>query len=176
MRRALLALALLAGCGDDGRIVLLDLEGREARPPAGTSVYVFLQPGCPLGDRSAPELLRLRDAFPSAAFAIVYPGRGQALDALRRHRDAYLPGVAALRDPDLRLARACRVAVTPAAAVVTAKDGLVYHGRIDDRFVDFDLRRPAPTRRDLEEALAALARGALPSSASAPAVGCPLTE
>ncbi len=175
MRRALLALALLAGCGDEG-IVLLDLEGRETRPDAAVSVFLFLQPGCPIADRYAPDILRLRDAYPAAAFSVVYPGKRHSLDALRRHRAAFLPGVPALRDPDLRLARACCAVVTPAAAVVTKAQGLAYHGRIDDRFVDFDLRRAAPTRRELEEALAALARGASPPSASAPAVGCPLTE
>ena len=166
-----LALLLLAGCGD---AVLTDLDGREARP-APTSVYVFLQPDCPIANRAAPEVLRLRAAFPAAAFWIVYPGKRHALDVLRAHRDAYLPGVPALRDPDLRLARRCDIAVTPEAAVVTAKDGLVYHGRIDDLHADFGVVRPAATRRDLELALTALSRGESPP-APAPAVGCPVTE
>jgi hypothetical protein len=166
-----LGLLLLAGCGE---APLTDLDGREARP-APTSVYVFLQPGCPIAERYAPEIIRLRDAFPVAAFWVVYPGTRFSLDALRAHRAAYLPGFPALRDPGLRLARRCRVTVTPEAAVVTARDGLVYHGRIDDLFADLDIRRPAPTRRDLELTLAALSRGE-PAPASAPAVGCPVTE
>ncbi|HEX7897329.1 MAG TPA: hypothetical protein VF950_06190 [Planctomycetota bacterium] len=166
-----LALLLLANCGE---AQLTDLDGREVRP-APTSVYVFLQPDCPIANRTAPEILRLRAAFPAAAFRIVYPGKRHAPDALRAHRDAYLPGVSALRDPDLRLTRDCRVAVTPEAAVVTAKDGLVYHGRIDDLFADFGVPRPAPTRRDLELALTALSRGE-PAPAPAPGVGCPVTE
>jgi hypothetical protein len=163
-------LALLAGCGDD---VLRDLEGRPAEA-APTAVYVFLQPDCPIANQYAPEILRLRGAFPAAAFSVVYPGKRFAVDALRAHRDAYLPGVPALRDPDLRWTRACGVRVTPEAAVVTAA-GVVYHGRIDDLCADLDVRRPAPTTRDLERALAALARGEQPA-ASAPAVGCPVTE
>ena len=166
-----LGLLLLAGCGE---AALADLDGREARP-APTSVYVFLQPDCPIANQYAPEILRLRDAFPAAAFWIVYPGKRHSPDALRAHRDAYLPGLAALRDPDLLLARRCRVTVAPEAAVVTAKDGLVYHGRIDDLHADLDVVRPAPTRRDLELALTAVARcERVP--ASAPAVGCPVTE
>jgi hypothetical protein len=166
-----LGLLLLASCGE---AALTDLDGRGI-PPAPTSVYVFVQPDCPIANRSAPEILRLRHAFPAAAFWVVYPGKRHSLDVLRAHRNAYLPGVAALRDPDLRLARRCRVTVAPEAAVVTAKDGLVYHGRIDDLYADLDVVRPAPTRRDLELALTALARGER-VPASAPAVGCPVTE
>lgn len=174
MRAALALAALLAGCGE-GPIVLRDLDGRHVRP-AATSVYVFFQPGCPIAQRYAPEIARLQDAFPTASFWIVYPGRRFALDEIRAHRAAFAPDVPALLDPDLRLVRACRASVTPEAAVVRSKDGLVYRGRIDDRFVDLDVRRPAPARRDLEETLAALARGEPPPAAASKAVGCPIPE
>jgi hypothetical protein len=173
MRRLALALVLLAGCGGDG-LVLPDLDGRPVRPEAATAVFVFLQPGCPVSDRSAPEVLRLREAFPAAAFWIVYPGDRFPVERLRAHRDAFLPGMPALRDPSLRLARACRIAVTPEAAVLTAAGGLAYRGRIDDLHADLHVRRPAAARRDLEDALRALARGDQAPSPSGPSVGCPV--
>ena len=48
--------------------------------------------------------------------------------------------------------------VTPEAAVF-AGGRLVYHGRIDDRYVDLGLERPSPTKRDLADALAAVLAG-----------------
>jgi len=174
MKKAALALAaLLAGCGAGDEIV--DLDGRPV-PPAETSVYVFLQPGCPIAERYAPEIARLRSAFPSVAFRIVYPGRRFALEALRAHRAAFAPDVLAIHDADARLARACRARVSPEAAVVRASEGLVYHGRIDDRYMDLDRPRPAATRHDLEDVLSALARGERPRVAATEAVGCVIAE
>jgi hypothetical protein len=56
---------------------------------------------------------------------------------------------------------------------VRAADGtLVYAGRIDDQWVDFGKARPAPTRRDLQEVLAALVAGDRPTPERTAAVGC----
>jgi hypothetical protein len=52
----------------------------------------------------------------------------------------------------------------------------VYHGRIDDRFADVGVERPAPTTHDLENALRAVAKGETPPPASGRAVGCPVPE
>jgi hypothetical protein len=74
------------------------------------------------------------------------------------------------------LADRARATVTPEAAVFDRSGRLVYHGRIDDRHVDFGVDRPAPTTRDLDDALGALLDGRPVPRASAPAIGCAIVR
>jgi hypothetical protein len=175
-------LALLGCGGADPGLALSDLDGRTVTllPAAGpgASVFIFVGADCPISNRYAPEIARLRERYsPGAAgFWIVYPGTRFPAAELRKHRDDWLPGCAALSDPDLRLARTLRVRVTPEAVVITPARGLVYRGRIDDQFADFGVQRAAPASRELQQALDAVAQGKPPSIASAPAVGCPISN
>ena len=73
------------------------------------------------------------------------------------------------------LVEAAGARVTPEAALFVPGAGgarLVYHGRIDDRFVEFGRMRPAPTTHELEDAIAAVLAGKAVPRASAPAIGC----
>ena len=74
------------------------------------------------------------------------------------------------------LVRRARVTITPEAAVFSAAGKLVYHGRIDNRFVELGKAMSTPTRRDLEDAIAAALDGRPQPEASAPAVGCYLAD
>ena len=62
--------------------------------------------------------------------------------------------------------------MTPEAAVYDRERRLIYRGRIDDRYVNIGLERPAPTRRDLEEVLTAVAAGTSVTPRMTQAVGC----
>ena len=66
--------------------------------------------------------------------------------------------------------------VTPEAAVFSADGRELYRGRIDNRMVDFGKERPAPTRRDLDDALASILNHKPVIDAIRPAVGCYLPE
>ena len=69
--------------------------------------------------------------------------------------------------------------ITPEAAVfVAGVDGpqLVYCGRIDDRYVEFGVERPAPTRNDLEEVIRRLIAGQRVELRRTQAVGCTIAE
>jgi hypothetical protein len=61
--------------------------------------------------------------------------------------------------------------VTPEAAVY-ASGRIVYHGRIDDRYVDLGLERPSPTVHDLGDALAAVLAGRPVKHPVTQPVGC----
>ena len=68
---------------------------------------------------------------------------------------------------------------TPEAAVFVrhaTEPTLVYRGRIDDRYVDIGRTRPAPTRHDLDEVIAAIRSGRTPALRSTPAVGCLIAD
>jgi hypothetical protein len=172
--RARLTLAFasmaLAGCQPAG----IDLEGRAVEPiSAGTTVLVFASTSCPISNRYAPELARLHARFAprGAAFFLVYADGEEPLALLRRHHAEHAYPFPALRDPARRLARASQATITPEAAVFTA-GRLAYHGRIDDRFIDFGKERAAPTHHDLADAVEASLAGRPPPSATEPALGC----
>ena len=80
-----------------------------------------------------------------------------------------------LTDPGHVLVKRSRAEITPEAAVFL--DGkLVYHGRIDDRFVSFGKARPEPTQHDLEKVLEAVVSGKAAPESTAPGVGCYISD
>jgi thiol-disulfide isomerase/thioredoxin len=149
--------------------------------PAGTKAIVFLftSTDCPISNRYAPEVHRIADAFGSkgVAFRLVYPNPSEDARAIREHMAAYsYAGIAeALRDPKLALVKFAGATVTPEAAVVVGGK-VVYRGRIDDRYVDLGRERPAPTRRDLFDALTAILDGKPAPLATTQAVGCFISD
>ena len=149
--------------------------------PAGTRaiVYLFTSTDCPISNRYAPEVRRLAEAFGSkgVVFRLVYPNPSEDARAIREHMAAYsYTGIAeAVRDPTRALVTFTGVQVTPEAAIV-AGGNVVYRGRIDDRYVDLGRERPAPTRRDLFEALTAVVAGKPVPHATTQAVGCFISD
>jgi hypothetical protein len=145
--------------------------------PAGTKaiVFIFTSTDCPISNRYAPEVRRIAEAFASkgVVFRIVYPNPSEDAKAIGEHMAAYsYVGIAdAVRDPKLALVKFTGATVTP-EAVVVAGGKVVYRGRIDDRYVDLGRERPAPTRRDLFEALTAIVTGKAVAQATTQAVGC----
>jgi hypothetical protein len=192
-RRCIRSLALgiaLAGAGAPAAqpaagTGLVDLEGRGVDPflagsPAA-AVFVFVRTDCPISNRYAPEMRRLQERFagPDMAFWLVYADPDETADAIRRHVEEYGYKAAALRDPEHAFVRFAGARVTPEAAVyLLGSPGprLVYRGRIDDRYVALGQARPAPTTRDLEDVLTAIAAGARPDFRSTAAVGCFIPE
>ena len=77
----------------------------------------------------------------------------------------------ALRDPEHSLVRRAIALVTPEAGVFLADGTLVYHGRIDNRYVDLTRRRPEATERDVEAVLDALLAGRTLDASWTPAPG-----
>jgi hypothetical protein len=141
------------------------------------TVLIFVRTDCPISNRYAPELRRLYGEFSShAAFWLVYADRTESADVIHKHMAAYGYAFGALRDPEHALVRQAKARVTPEAAVFSARGQLLYHGRIDNRYVDFGKAMAQPTRRDLEEALQAVLAGKPVNVASTPAIGCFLSD
>jgi hypothetical protein len=159
----------------------VDLDGKAVDPFAVTvkvRVFIFVRTDCPVSNRYAPELSRLNDEFASrgAAFSLVYADPAQTPEGIRQHIEQYrFPG-AVIRDPGHALVRRAKVTITPEAAVFSPAGKLLYHGRIDNRFVELGKAMASPTRRDLEDAIAAALDGRPQPEASAPAVGCYLAD
>jgi hypothetical protein len=149
--------------------------------PAGTKAIVFLftSTDCPVSNRYAPEVRRIADEFGNkgVVFRLVYPSPAEDAKAIREHMAAYAYAGAfePLRDPKLALVNLAGATITPEAAVFV--DGrLAYRGRIDDRFVELGRERPAPTQRDLFEALTAIVAGRPAPHPKTQAVGCFISD
>jgi hypothetical protein len=158
---------------------LPDLDNRpvdpfQAPPNTRAIVFVFISVECPVSNRYAPEIRRLRETFGprGVVFRLVYPNPSESASAIRTHLKDYSLGDAALRDPRLDLARFATATITPEAAVYDIAARRLYLGRIDDRYVSLGVERPAATRHDLEDALSAVVAGKPARPADGPAVGC----
>jgi hypothetical protein len=159
-------------------------EGGEVDPlsvPAGIKAIVFLftSTDCPISNRYAPEVRRLATRFgpKGVLFKLVYPNPADDRRAILEHMAAfaYAGATQALRDPKHALVKFTGVAVTPEAAVY-AGGRIVYHGRIDDRYVDLGLERPAAQIHDLADALTAVVAGQPVKSPVTQAVGCYIAD
>jgi thiol-disulfide isomerase/thioredoxin len=170
-----------AACGFGAVSGIVDLEGKAVDPFGGAAkvrIFIFLRSDCPVSNRYAPELKRLSDEFGprSAVFSMVYADPHETNENIRQHMEQYrFPG-AVIRDPVHSLVRRAKATITPEAAVFSAEGKLLYHGRIDNRFVELGKAMNTPTRRDLEDAIAAALDGRPQPEAYAPAVGCYLAD
>jgi hypothetical protein len=158
-----------------------DLDGRPVAPLDGAgraTVLLFTAVDCPISDRYAPEVRRLAARFGDAGvrFWVVYANDGEQPAAARDHAAAFGYGLPVALDPQGQLASRALATVTPEAAVFDGVGRLAYHGRIDDRYVDFGVDRPAPTTHDLADALTAVLAGAPVSRPAVPAVGCTIVR
>jgi hypothetical protein len=157
---------------------LLDLDGRTAapfrNPQAKFFAFIFVRTDCPISNSYAPEIRKLHQEFApqGVTFWLVYVDADETPVAIRQHlRDFNFP-CGALRDPRHLFVKRSQVRVTPEVAIYRPGGALIYHGRIDDRNVDFGKRRPAPTQRDFADALIHALAGKQVAPASGPAVGC----
>jgi peroxiredoxin len=156
----------------------LDLRGERVNPlqseGARLVVLVFVRTDCPVSNKYAPEIQRLQTEFArrGVAFWLVYPDPSETAAAIREHRREYGYTIDAARDVAHTLVAKAQVRFTPEAAVFAPDGRLLYHGRIDDRYVDLGKARPAPTSRDLETAIDASLAGRPVAAAAPPAAGC----
>jgi hypothetical protein len=157
---------------------LYDLDGVEKDPFASLSdpfvVFFFIRADCPISNRYAPEIQRLQSQYMPrhVAFRLVYCDPDETPAQIHQHIAEYRYHCPAFRDPTRRFAAHSHVTVTPEAAIYRKDGTLLYHGRIDDRVVDFGQSRPAPTRHDLALALDAAIAGLPIPAAGGHAVGC----
>ena len=155
-----------------------DLEGKPVFPFASKArhgvVLIFSKVDCPNSNRYAPEIRRLHEEYTSRGFKfwVVYPDSETTIPELLKHQSEYQLPKDVLRDPAHALVRLSQVRVTPEAAVFLADGKLVYHGRIDNRHVDFGSTRPEATEHNLRQVLQQIEQGGKLTPSSTTAVGC----
>ncbi len=159
----------------------VDLTGKPSDPfasPARARVFLFVRTDCPITNRYAPELKRLSREFQGQKvdFWIVYPDATETPAAIQEHIKEYqFPGTP-LRDPGHELVKRARATVSPEAAVFDPAGKLMYHGRIDDRYLEIGMARRTAETHDLENAISAVLDGKPVAHAETRAVGCALAD
>ena len=145
---------------------------------AKATVFLFVRTDCPISNHYAPEIERLYEHYSTnkIAFWLVYPDADTLPQTIVEHTKEYRLSLPVLRDPGHALVKWCGVGVTPEAAVFVGDARVVYRGRIDNRYVDFGKERPAPSERDLEQALDAILNGKPIVRPRTTPIGCYIPE
>jgi hypothetical protein len=158
-----------------------DLDGKPVDPFAASDakafVFIFVSVECPISNSYAPEYNRLGAEFGAkhVAVRLVYPNPDETPDRVKKHIKDYALSLVAFRDPAHALAKACGAVMTPEAAVYMPGSGFVYCGRVDNRYADLGVARPAATMHDLRDAITAVLEGRPVARKTAPAVGCSIS-
>ncbi len=157
-----------------------DLDGHAVDVFAGTNklvVLLFVSNDCPISNRYTPELIRLHRLYSSkgVSFFAVHANKDETPESIRRHAEEFHYSFPVLRDPGLDLVKRAKATVTPEAAVFRSSGELIYHGRVDNRYVALGQERAVITEHDLEQAILSGLDGKLPQLQFVPAVGCQLS-
>ena len=177
--RSLLAALLLAigGCDADGLPGVRDLDGNAVDPTTDTAaritVTLFVDSDCPVSNRYAPEVQRLYQQYAPRGvnFWLVYPDPDISVATIRAHMQRFGFQMSAARDPEHALVRRAHALVTPEAGIFLPDGTLVYHGRIDNRYVDLTRRRAQATEHDVARVLDTVLAGKAVDSSWNPAPG-----
>jgi hypothetical protein len=155
-------------------------------PNARAIVLLFTRTDCPISNRYAPEIKRIYDAYSGQGvkFYLVYPDRDETSASIEKHRGEYAYPMPAIADPSHEWVARASVTITPEAAVFLRSATstplhewrLVYHGRIDNRYIDFGKSRREPSIHDLQNAIreALAGRAVVPSETKA--IGCYIAD
>jgi hypothetical protein len=97
---------------------------------------------------------------------------------VRQHEIAYGTEKNILLDPHHQLVALTHATVTPESAVLVVEHPgaetlrTVYHGRVDNRYLQIGQERPSATKHDLERAIANILQHRPVQQPDGPAVGC----
>ncbi|PYV21850.1 MAG: hypothetical protein DMG24_18395 [Acidobacteria bacterium] len=172
----ILALAVVNGAGQARPARPIDLAGRPVNPLVATglkaTVLIFTRTDCPVSNRYAPEIERIYAEFQPqhVAFWLIFLDPRESPEAIRRHVSECGYGLGVLRDPGHALVKLTGARVTPEVAVFIPRGSqarMVYRGRIDDKYVDFD---------ELERVLKAVVEGKPVKASTTRAVGCFISD
>jgi hypothetical protein len=148
----------------------LNLFGQDRK----AAVLFFITNDCPITNSYVPEINRIVADYEvrKIAFYAVYTDPTVSIPAIRRHAREFGLHFPLIPDPAHDLVHKVGATVTPEVAVLERGGKLVYLGRIDDWYVDFGKRRPAPTQRYLRQALDAVLGGRPVAIPNVNPVGC----
>jgi len=137
-------------------------------------VVFFTTTDCHVSNSYVPEMNRIRSDYSArgVAFYAVQTDTTISDADVRKHAKDFGFTFPVLLDPEQELVRLTGATATPEAAVISSVGKVLYLGRIDNRVVDFDQRRPAATEHDLRNAIDAVLAGKPVVQPKGNIVGC----
>jgi peroxiredoxin len=168
--------------GEKPPVSLRDIDGNSQTPLAvkdsKANVLFFTTTDCPIANSYSPEIASIVKDFgeSSVRFFAVHVDPDLQADDARKHAKEYGLTLPVLIDTKHELVSAAGITRTPEVAVFTADGKIAYRGRIDDRYPGFGKKRPAPTQRDLRDALTAIVAGEKVPTPRTEAVGCSVPD
>ena len=152
-----------------GKLTLKTVDGKPLHIGSELpTLIVFVSSKCPVANRYAARLNRLRNAYEGRAqIAAVFSNADETEAGVRKHAEAYQYRFASAVDSGGELARRFGATMTPQAFALDSKGTLRYRGAVDDNRIETRV-----TERYAENALAALVAGSAPLVAETAAFGC----
>jgi hypothetical protein len=147
---------------------------KKSSPPQTYSVWVFLDPECPVSQSYTLTLRKIYSQYTKqgVAFRGIYPSPAiKKADIERFHRAYQLP-FSGEEDPGYALARRYRATTMPEVVLINAKGEVLYRGAIDNWYYALGKNRPAPTEHYLKNALDAALGGYPIMVRQTEAIGC----
>src|SRR5260221_1177316 len=86
-----------------------------------------------------------------AVFFLVYPGKKDTANSIRKHDREFGYTLAALRDPQHILVKQSQAQITPEAAVFDANPRPGFHRRVVNLYEEFGPRRKKPTQHEVSD-------------------------
>lgn len=163
---------------ENQRLSLKDIDGNSRSPllvgDAKANVLFFTTTDCPIANSYSPEVMSIVNDFAdeSIQFFAVHVDPELTAASARKHATEFGLTLPVLIDAKHELVNAAGITRTPEVAVFTPDGTLAYRGRIDDRYAGLGKKRQIPTRRDLRDALTAIAAGEAELTTRTEAVGC----
>ena len=175
-----IAFALIHGVNatDKPAVQLKDIEGHEQRPfdmeGRNPTALIFTTVDCPVANAFAPEIQRIVKEYSikGIAFFLVHVDPDVTVADARKHAKAYGYTCPVLLDTRHELVKLAGAKITPEAAVFDAKGALVYHGRINNKYEDYGVKRQEATKHELRDALDDLLAGRKVKVPKTKVVGC----
>jgi hypothetical protein len=150
-----LLLYTLYALGGMGAFQQVPEEGNAQSPAEGATVWIFLDPECPI---SQVYTLTLRTLYQQYApqgigFTAVYDSPTSNRQTIRRFHQKYKLPFAGRKDRNYALARRWNATITPEIIFASASGEVLYRGAIDNWYYALGKNRPAPTEHYLKNAL-----------------------
>ncbi len=161
--------------------VLRDVAGKEwsskSQREKKAFVVVFLGTECPVNNAYMPRLGELYKEYApkGVGFVGINSNRTDTPARVATHAKEHGIPFPILKDTANVVADRFDARRTPEAFVLSGDGKVLYRGRIDDQ-IGIGFRRPAPTRRDLAEALDEALAGKAVSQPQTTPPGCPIAR
>jgi len=168
----------------DTHIVCASIAGKELRPlecgepSCRAAVVIFVTTDCPIANRSAMEIEKIRADFEpkGVKLTLVHVDPDLSSKDAARHAAEYGLKAPMVIDRKHHLVLATGATVTPEAVVIDRSGQICYRGRINDQFADYGARRKDAKTHDLRDAISAVIEGRTVKIPRTKAIGCFISE